>query len=191
MITVTELKDEGNRLLSLKSYEILDTLPEPEYDELTELASQICGTSVSLISLIDDKRQWFKSAHGLTMTETPKEFAFCTHTIQNPEMPLIVPDSRLDDRFSNNPLVTNDPRVIFYAGVPLVNKDGYAMGSLCVLDSTPRSLTTQQVHALKVLAKQVVRLFELRKTLKSYQKMQNLLQEQVRELEDKLKSQNV
>lgn len=183
----TALINEHDRIASLKSYDILDSLSESDYDEITELASQICGTKVSLISLLDDKRQWFKSAHGLDIRETPKEYAFCSHTILNPAEILIVPDSRLDNRFSNNPLVTNEPHVIFYAGMPLVNKDGFPMGSLCVLDSSPKNLSLEQIHALKILAKQVVRLFEIRKTISMYKKMHVLLQERNTELEQLLK----
>ena len=153
---------------SLKSYDILDSLPEAEYDDITKLASEICQTNVSLISLIDDKKQWFKSIHGLEVKETPRDFAFCTHAILNPNEILIVPDSRLDTRFADNPLVTNDPHVVFYAGVPLVNRDGYPLGSLCVIDSSTKELNANQITALKVLAKHVVSLVELRKTNKMF-----------------------
>ena len=157
------LPEENNRLDALKSYDILDTLPEQDYDELTELASQICQTPIALISLVDDKRQWFKSNHGLSVRETARAYSFCAHAIINPTETLIVPDSRADSRFAQNPLVTGDPHVIFYAGVPLVDENGFALGSLCVIDNTPKQLSQSQLSALKILSKQVVNLLTLRK----------------------------
>jgi signal transduction histidine kinase/PAS domain-containing protein len=158
------LSPEESRLAALKSYKILDTLPQKEYDDLTKLASEICQTPISLISLLDDHRQWFKSHHGLAASETPREFAFCNHAIINPNEIFIVNDSRKDSRFSNNPLVTGDPYVIFYAGVPLVDSNGFALGSLCVIDNAAKQLSEGQISALKTLAKQVVSLLELRKS---------------------------
>ncbi|GAB4017513.1 hypothetical protein GCM10028808_49090 [Spirosoma migulaei] len=175
--------EETNRIDALRSYEILDSLPEPDYDELTTLASEICQTPISLISLIDDDRQWFKSNLGLTVRETPREFAFCAHGILNPTELLIVPDSRKDVRFMGNPLVTGDPHVIFYAGVPLINEDGYALGSLCVIDHTPKQLTENQLSSLKILAKQVVNLLELRRTNKALTTLKRLLEQRNTELE--------
>ena len=155
---------ERNRTDALKSYSILDSLPEKDYDDVTRLASEICQTPISLISLIDDKRQWFKSNHGLPIRETPREHAFCAHAIINPHETMIVSDSRQDERFAQNPLVTGDPHVVFYAGVPLVDSDGFALGSLCVIDHTARQLTPSQLAALKTLASQVMNMLELRKT---------------------------
>jgi len=156
-------KDEAKRLGALMEYSLLDTLPEKEYDEITFIASLICKTPISLISLIDDKRQWFKSHHGLNATETPKEYAFCAHAINNKNKVLIVTDSRKDERFHDNPLVTDDPHVIFYAGVPLVTSDGYPLGTLCVIDNKPNQIDEIQIKALKALSNQLVRLFDLRK----------------------------
>src|SRR5687768_8051418 len=115
------LKNENARLEALAEYNILDSLPEKDYDDITRLASEICQTPISLVSLIDAKRQWFKSSHGMEASETSREFAFCGHAILHPEEIFIVPDSREDKRFAENPFVTGDPNVIFYAGVPLVN----------------------------------------------------------------------
>lgn len=183
MITAPLHPHEDDRITSLKSYDILDSLPEKDYDDITRLASEICQTPVSLISLIDDKRQWFKSAHGLDVKETPRDFAFCAHGILNPNEIFIVPDSRKDIRFADNPLVKNDPHVIFYAGVPLVNKDGYPLGSLCVIDTATKELSESQLNALKYLGKQVVTLLELRKANKTLQTLKSYLEERNNELE--------
>lgn len=155
---------ENSRVDALKSYAILDSLPEQDYDAITQLASEICQTPISLISLVDDKRQWFKSNHGLPIQETPRELAFCAHAIINPTETMVVTDSRDDERFAHNPLVTGDPNIVFYAGVPLVDSDGFALGSLCVIDHTTRQLSPAQLSALKTLARQVVHMLELRKT---------------------------
>ncbi|RYF11054.1 MAG: PAS domain S-box protein, partial [Oxalobacteraceae bacterium] len=124
---------------------------------------QICQTPISLITLVDDKRQWFKSAHGLSAQETPKEGGFCTHTVSHPTDLSIIEDARISDQFAAHPLVTGDPHIVFYAGAPLVDEQGFALGSLCVIDGKPRQLDYQQRTALKVLAKQVVNLLTLRK----------------------------
>jgi GAF domain-containing protein len=155
--------DEQKRLEALKEYEIMDSLPEEEYDNITSLASRICGTPISLITLLDDQRQWFKSATGLDVKETPIEYAFCSHAIQNPSEIMVVPDSRKDERFANNPFVVGEPHIVFYAGMPLVDEAGYALGSLCVLDVQEHTPTPFQLNALKQLAKQVVSLMALKK----------------------------
>ncbi len=163
MITPKIPEEDVKRVEALKAYSILDTLPEQEYDDITLLASQICNTPVSLISLIDDNRQWFKSHHGLDATETPRDIAFCAHAINEQDQLFIVNDSRKDVRFHDNPLVTGDPHVIFYTGMPLVSADGYSLGTLCVIDHQPRNLDESQIKALKALSGQIVRLFELRR----------------------------
>lgn len=169
--------NEIERLKDLQSYAILDTLPEKEYDEITYLASQICGTPISLISLLDENRQWFKSHHGLNATETPKDYAFCAHAINDQDQILIVPDSRIDERFHDNPLVTDNPFVIFYAGIPLVTPKGTSLGTLCVIDNVPRNLNESQIQALKVLANQLMKLLELRISLIELRQSEQKLQE--------------
>ncbi len=164
MISAEKPENEYKRIADLQSYNILDTLPEEDYDNITLIASQICNTPISLLTMVDNDRQWFKSRVGLDAPETPREYAFCAHAINEPAVPFIVEDSRSDNRFHNNPLVTGLPNVIFYAGVPLVNPEGSALGTLCVIDNKPKTLSTEQLDSLKALAKQVMNLLELRKS---------------------------
>lgn len=156
-------QNEIKRLEELKKYSILDTMPEKEYDEITALASYICQTPISLISLIDDDRQWFKSRHGLDSDSTPRKVAFCAHAINHKDQLMIVPDSRDDKRFHDNPLVTGAPNVVFYAGIPLVSSEGYPVGTLCVIDHEPKELDEAQKKALITLSNQVIQLFEARR----------------------------
>ncbi len=176
-------QNETQRLENLREYNILDTLPEEDFDNITHLASQICRTPISLISMVDDKRQWFKSHHGLDATETQREVAFCAHAINDINEVLVVPDSRTDKRFSDNPLVTGDPHVIFYAGVPLISKEGYALGTICVIDKKPHILDDFQLNALKLLSKQVINLFELRKNKRLLEATKHILELKNTELE--------
>lgn len=155
--------NEMQRIRALQSYSLLDTLPERDYDDLTSLAAEICNTPIALISLIDTHRQWFKSRYGLDATETPREYAFCAHAINKQDEIMIVTDSREDTRFSDNPLVTDQPHVIFYVGVPLNDSDNFPLGTLCVIDHEPRQLNEQQQKALKALSNQIINLFELRR----------------------------
>jgi anti-sigma regulatory factor (Ser/Thr protein kinase) len=156
--------NEKNRLQALRRYKILDTDPEKAFDDLTILASHICQTPVALISLIDSDRQWFKSKHGVNVSETPREVSFCAVAIQQPDL-FVVPDASKDPRFSSNPFVVSDPKIRFYAGAPFTSSDGHPLGTLCVVDVVPRTLTPSQEAALLALSRQVQAQFELRKNL--------------------------
>ncbi len=152
---------EKKRLVELFNFKILDTESEQDFEELVELASHICGTPISLITLVDRDRQWFKARTGLDIHETPRDVAFCAHAILIDDLTLIR-DATLDERFSQNPLVTGDPNIRFYAGMPLITENGYKLGTICVIDRKPRELNEGQQKALRTLGRQVVRLLELR-----------------------------
>lgn len=158
------IADETARLAALRRYRILDTEPERGFDDLTMLASHICGTPIALITLVDADRQWFKSRIGLSIAETSRAVSFCTYAIQHPDL-FIVPDTTADDRLRDNPFVTGEAHVRFYAGAPLVTPDGQALGTLCVLDRVSRTLTPEQVEALEALRRQAQSLLELRLNL--------------------------
>lgn len=164
MIAPQKAENESERIKALKSYQILDTLAEREYDDITLIASQICNVPITLISLIDEDRQWFKSKLGLSAEETHRDISFCGHAIINPKQPLIIEDATKDVRFNDNPLVTGSPNIAFYAGIPLVDHDGFALGTLCAIDDHPRKLNQQQIESLQSLGRQVVQLLELRRS---------------------------
>lgn len=153
---------EDARLAALAEYCVLDTADEDEYDDITRLAAEVCRTPISLVSLIDRHRQWFKSRIGLAATETPREVSFCTHAVAK-KATLVVADATADPRFAENPFVTGQPNIRFYAGAPLISPDGSALGTVCVIDRRPRAIEPSQVAALQALSRQVVRLLEMRR----------------------------
>lgn len=156
-------ENEKKRLLTLQELQILHTAPEENYNNITQLASFICETPVSLITLISDDTQWFKSKIGTEINEGDRDISHCTHAILNPEELMEVPDTSKDERFFDNAYTTGNPQILFYAGMPLKAYNGVALGTLCVLDTKPRVLSEEQKYALKALAKQVESLFELRR----------------------------
>jgi GAF domain-containing protein len=160
-IPLTEVK----RLTVLWQYEVLDTVPEEVFDDLTELAARICEAPIAMITLVDEKRQWFKSKVGVTINETSRDISFCAHAITQSDL-FIVPDATKDARFAKSPLVVSEPNIRFYAGAPLITPDGYALGTLCVIDKVPRELRPDQKQALRILARHVVTQLELRRHAK-------------------------
>ncbi len=157
--------NESQRLRSLLDYAVLDSLPEQAYDDLTRLASAICNTPIALITLLDDHRQWFKARVGMETTETPRSIAFCSHAILDPDSVMVIEDAGLDVRFAANPLVTGDPNIRFYAGAPLITPTGEALGTICVIDRVPRTLTEAQSEALRILSREVIAHLELRRSI--------------------------
>lgn len=169
--------NEAERLLSLQDFNILDTIPEQSYDDLTQLAAMICQAPIALISFIDSYRQWFKSAAGVDIgvDETPRDHSFCTYAIMQPTQLMVVEDATKDVRFADNPLVTGHPYIRFYAGAPLVTDAGHALGTLCVIDTKPNRISPTQTSALQALARQVMEQLQLR--------------HKIRKLSDKITSQ--
>jgi len=158
-------RDETQRLSALERYDILDTPPEESFNSITLLASHICTTPVALMVLIDHDRQWFKATVGTRLKETPRAFAFCAYTIMQRGL-MIIPDITKDKRFAGNPLVVAGPKVRFYAGAPLVTPDNRALGTLCVIDVVPRTLTAAQKKDLVALSRLVMTELELRRSLR-------------------------
>ncbi len=183
MVRPPQPENETSRLEELSTYNILDTLSENDYEDITMLAATICKTPISLITFIDKDRQWFKSHYGTAQTETIREYSFCAHALNSPKEALVIEDSRQDERFADNPMVTGDPYVIFYTGIPLVNPNGYPLGTLCVLDHKPRKLEDEQLTALGILSKQVITLLEMRRSNIVLQKTKEELEIRNKELE--------
>ena len=168
MIKAPTPSNEAQRLKSLIDYQILDTLPEEDFDDLTKTASAICKTPIALISLIDKDRQWFKSSVGIDAKESSREISFCGHAIHENDL-FLVRNALEDERFFDNPFVTEGIKIRFYGGAPLISSSGHAIGTICVIDQVSRELTEEQQMVLKTLSKQVVIQLELRKALKKTQ----------------------
>jgi len=158
------ITNEAARVRALHKYAILDTEPEQTFDDLVLLASFICNTPIALISLVDEDRQWFKAKVGVSVSETPRDIAICATAIQQPDV-FVVPDTLNDDRFRDNPLVRSEPNVRFYAGAPLIDEDGHALGTLCVIDRIPREFAPDQQVALKALSRLALAQLEFRRNL--------------------------
>lgn len=173
---------ERRRLAVLRDYGVLDTAPEAELDEIVTLASEICGAPMALITLIDESRQWFKARLGFEQTETAREFAFCDHALHGPDI-LVVPDATQDERFADNPLVRDTPRIRFYAGAALVTPEGERLGTLCVLDRRRRELTPEQQRALRILSRHVMAHLELARRLRAQQRSEAAQRELAAKLE--------
>lgn len=155
--------NDKERIEELLLHGILDTDPEEEFDAITKLAASIFEMPVSFISIVDENRQWLKSRVGIDITETPRDISFCAHAINNPAEVLVVNDARLDPRFNENPQVVNEPHLVFYAGAPLISEDGFALGTLCLVDFVPREFPPDKISQLQILAAQVAKLLELKK----------------------------
>lgn len=166
--------DDTRRVNALRLYNILDTAVEKAFDDLTQLAAAICDVPISLVSFVDEHRQWFKSRTGLEISETPKEQAFCAHAILQSEI-MVVPDATLDPRFAQNPLVTGAPEIRFYAGAPLKVTGDIQIGTLCVIDRKPRTLTDAQLRALGILRNAVVTQLELRRSAADLEAVESLI----------------
>ncbi len=184
--------NENERQKALDSYQILDTESELAFDDLTQLAAKICNTPIALVTLIDNDRQWFKSKHGLDAKETSRDISFCGHAINYKSSIFEVKNTDEDTRFNDNPLTINSPNIKFYAGIPLINKDGYALGTLCVIDNKPRVLNEEQKNVLRALSRQVITQLEMRKLIikteketAQYESILNNIGEIVFELNDK------
>ncbi|HUP12257.1 MAG TPA: PAS domain S-box protein, partial [Niastella sp.] len=174
---------ENARLLALKEYHILDTPAEAELDDLTRLASLICNTPIALITLIDEHRQWFKTNIGLKQTETARNVSFCQHAILENGI-YEIPNTTENAVFANNPMVTGNPAIRFYAGAPLINSDGYALGTLCVMDTVPRQLDDKQRETLMLLSNMVIQQFELARKKAEVEQTKQLYHKMVEDVAD-------
>jgi len=177
---------EAARIAALNRYAILDTEPEQSFDDLVILAAYVCKTPMAMLSLVDEHRQWFKSKVGVQVRETPREVSICSHAIQQEDL-FVVPDTSEDPRFRENVLVVGEPRIRFYAGAPLINEDGFALGTLCVVDREPRELDEDQRSALMSLSRLALAQMELRQNLRLLKDALNdrTKEEHARELEVK------
>ena len=185
-MAATPSTHEAARIAALNRYAILDTEPEQSFDELVILAAHICKTPIAMLSLVDEHRQWFKSKVGVQVSETPREVSICSHAIQQDDL-FIIPDTLRDPRFRENALVAGEPHIRFYAGAPLVNEDGFALGTLCVVDREPRELDEDQKSALLALRRLALAQIELRLNLRLLKDALNdrTREEHARELEVK------
>jgi diguanylate cyclase (GGDEF)-like protein len=193
-------QNETARLRALRQYAVLDSLEEQAFNDITMLASFICEAPIALLTLVDGERQWFKSRVGLQATQTPREHAFCAHAILQPQEVMVVNDAMSDARFVDNPLVTGNPHIRFYAGAPLVTPNGDALGTICVIDRTPRDLPARKIEALRALSRQVVAQLELRRVvvelnrsaieLQSYQRQLERYQKQIETANTTLETQS-
>jgi GAF domain-containing protein len=183
---------EAARVAALDRYAILDTEPEQGFDDLVVLASFVCKTPIAMLSLVDDRRQWFKSRVGVQIRETPKEMSFCAHAIQQEDL-FIVPDTLKDPRFRENPMVVGEPHIRFYTGAPLINEEGFALGTLCVIDRQPRELDSEQKEALWALSRLALGQMELRQNLQLLKlalndrtREEHAREQEIKRLEEKL-----
>lgn len=174
-MVVPSPNNEAARVAVLHGYDILDTLPEPSYDDIVLLASQICRAPIAAVSFIDSERQWFKAQTGITLASSPRELSFCAHTIMDSDL-LVIPNALEDVRFANNPLVKQSPHIRFYAGAPLTTERGEALGTLCVIDCVERTLSEAQANALRSLSRQVMAQLELRQLLEKQIRTQRRLE---------------
>lgn len=175
--------NEEKRLEELYRMTVFDSQPEEEFDEIVEVISRICNAPISAITLIDRDKQWLKAKKGLDIAFTERLTSFCTHTILNNTI-LEIPDARIDERFAQNPMGVEEPKIRFYAGVPLITSNGYKIGSLCVVDMTPKKLNEDQIFAMHVLAKQVVKIFEIRTHTLEIEEKNALVESQKKQVED-------
>src|SRR5262249_39126855 len=183
---------EAARVAALDRYAILDTEPEQTFDDLVVLASYVCKTPIAMLSLVDDRRQWFKSKVGVQIRETARDISFCGHAIQQEDL-FIVPDTLKDPRFKENPMVVGEPHIRFYTGAPIINEEGFALGTLCVIDRQPRELDSEQKEALWALSRLALGQMELRQNLRLLKqalndrsKEEHAREQEIKHLEEKL-----